>query len=148
MEIGNRTFKGCTSLRIVDIPDSVKKMGSDVFRDCDHLTDITLSESLKVVKGFSGCKALTNIVIPKAVKTIDPFAFANCAALESVTFCGSVKEIDKTAFMDHTGIGVKPNKALKVINVPAKKGDYYKSLLPEALHKFVVELPAEKKAKK
>ena len=110
------------------------------------MTDITLSESLKVVKGFCGCKALTNIVIPKAVETIDPFAFANCAALESVTFCGNVKKIDKTAFMDHTGIDVKPNKALKVINVPAKKGDYYKSLLPEELHKFVVELPAGKKA--
>ena len=145
-EIGDHAFEECKKLKKIVIPDSVKKMGSDVFRDCDHLTDITLSESLKVVKGFIGCKALTNIVIPKAVKTIDRYAFYGCTALESVTFCGSVKEIDKTAFMDHTGIGLIPNQALKVINVPAKKGDYYKSLLPEALHKFVVELPAGNKA--
>ena len=33
-------------------------------------------------------------------------------------------------------------------NVPAKKGDYYKKRLPEELHRLIVELPAEKKAKK
>lgn len=38
--------------------------------------------------------------------------------------------------------------ALKTINVPAKKADYYKSRLPEELHSLIVELPAEKKAKK
>ena len=37
--------------------------------------------------------------------------------------------------------------ALKTINVPAKKADYYKKRLPESLHGLIVELPAEKKAK-
>ena len=37
---------------------------------------------------------------------------------------------------------------LKHGNVPAKKGDYYKKCLPEELHGLIVELPAEKKAKK
>ena len=37
---------------------------------------------------------------------------------------------------------------LKHGNVPVKKGDYYKKLLPEELHGLIVELPAEKKAKK
>ena len=35
--------------------------------------------------------------------------------------------------------------ALKTINVPAKKADYYKKRLPENLHSLIVELPAEKK---
>jgi hypothetical protein len=34
---------------------------------------------------------------------------------------------------------------VKVINVPAKKADYYKKRLPEELHGFIVELSAEKK---
>jgi hypothetical protein len=37
---------------------------------------------------------------------------------------------------------------VKVINVPAKKADYYKKRLPEKLHSIIVELPAEKKTKK
>jgi len=32
--------------------------------------------------------------------------------------------------------------------VPAKKGDYYRSRLPEALRDLVVELPTAKKGKK
>ncbi len=39
-------------------------------------------------------------------------------------------------------------EALKVIYVHAKKADYYKKHLPEELHALIVELPAEKKAKK
>jgi hypothetical protein len=38
--------------------------------------------------------------------------------------------------------------SLKTIYVPAKKSDYYKKRLPEELHDIIVELPAEKKAKK
>ena len=37
---------------------------------------------------------------------------------------------------------------LKHGNVPVKKTDYYKKRLPESLHGLIVELPAEKKAKK
>ena len=38
--------------------------------------------------------------------------------------------------------------ALKVINVPAKRADYYKKRLPEELHHLIVELPPVKKVKK
>jgi hypothetical protein len=37
---------------------------------------------------------------------------------------------------------------LKTIYIPAKRTDYYKKRLPEELHSLIVELPAEKKAKK
>lgn len=47
------------------------------------------------------------------------------------------KKIGKDAFKGCT--------ALKTINVPAKKADYYKKRLPEELHHLIVELPAEKK---
>jgi hypothetical protein len=59
--------------------------------------------------------------------------------LETVTFGAGIKKISD-AFIGCT--------ALKTINVPAKKGDYYRTRLPEALRDLVVELPAEKKAKK
>ena len=37
---------------------------------------------------------------------------------------------------------------IEAINVPAKKGDYYKQRLPEELQDKIVELEPEKKAKK
>ena len=66
--------------------------------------------------------------------------FWNCTSLETVSMGSGIKKIAKETFDYCT--------ALKVINVPAKKVDYYKKRLPEELHSLIVELPAEKKAKK
>lgn len=38
--------------------------------------------------------------------------------------------------------------AMKTINEPAKKANYYMKRPPENLHLLIVELPPEKKAKK
>jgi hypothetical protein len=70
----------------------------------------------------------------------DNAPFKDCASLETITFSTGIKKFHPEAFTNCT--------ALKTINVPAKKGDYYRTRLPEALRDLVVELPAEKKAKK
>ena len=76
--------------------------------------------------------------------------FSGCTALECVTLGVGIKKLsgeEGEAFYDCT--------ALKTINVPAKKADYYKKRLtveefrlPEELHSLIVEMPVEKKAKK
>ena len=72
--------------------------------------------------------------------------FWRCTALESVTLGVGIKKLllidddELSAFEDCT--------ALKTINVPAKKANYYKKRLPEELHSLIVELPVEKKTKK
>lgn len=48
--------------------------------------------------------------------------------------------------MDEYILSDIPN--LKAINVPAKKGAYYKKRLPEEVHHLVVEMEPVKKAKK
>ena len=63
--------------------------------------------------------------------------FDGCSSLESITLSAGIGSISKKAFEGCT--------ALKAINVPAKKVDYYKKRLPENLHSLIVELPAEKK---
>lgn len=67
-------------------------------------------------------------------------AFEKCPSLETVTLPAGIKDIGYDVFKGCT--------SLKTINVPAKKADYYKKRLPEELHSLIVELPAEKKAKK
>jgi hypothetical protein len=54
-----------------------------------------------------------------------------------VTLGAGIKKIDERNFDD----------SVKVINVPAKKADYYKKRLPEKLHGIIVELPGEKAKK-
>jgi len=79
-------------------------------------------------------------VIPDLVTNLEYSPFTGCSKLECVTFPKAVKKIDPLIFEGCT--------ALKTINVPAKRADYYKKHLPEELHSLIVELPAEKKAKK
>ena len=101
------------------------------------------------------------MVIPVSVTEIGENAFKDCTGLKSVFVLGPVKFMDNTfcrctALESITlGVGIKKTQdafdnceALKVINVPAKKGEYYKKRLPKELHGLIVELPAEKKTKK
>ena len=83
---------------------------------------------------------LKEIVIPDEVKELQSNAFAYCEVLTTVTLPKAVKKIFEYAFEECT--------SLKTINVPAKRADYYKKRLPEELYRLIVELPAEKKAKK
>ncbi len=63
--------------------------------------------------------------------------FYDCMNLKSIIFPESVTEIGESAFNGCT--------SLKTINVPFNHFHHYKMLLPEELHPFIVELPAEEK---
>ena len=74
--------------------------------------------------------------------------FEDCTALECVTLGVGIKKIIMTDDEDKEEACAFGNcSALKTINVPAKKADYYKNRLPEEMHGLIVELPARKKAK-
>lgn len=87
---------------------------------------------------FSHCTGLYSASVLGPVKSME-HTFYRCNALESVTLGVGIKKFD-SAF---DGCA-----ALKTINVPAKKAEYYKKRLHEKLHGLIVELSAEKKAKK
>ncbi|MBQ4284820.1 MAG: leucine-rich repeat protein, partial [Lachnospira sp.] len=56
-------FQGCTSLKTVNIPDSVKTINRDA---------------------FDGCTSLVSVVIPKSVTEIDSYAFVGCTNLTKI----------------------------------------------------------------
>ena len=66
------TFYGIKALEQVTIPGSVKTIESDVFRYCDRLKKVVLSEGLEEIEGgcIQQCTALTEINIPSSVKRL------------------------------------------------------------------------------
>jgi hypothetical protein len=61
MEIADSTFSFCTSLEVIEIPDSVSSIGAEAFSGCDKLRKLFLPDSVKFidVNAFSYCPNLT-----------------------------------------------------------------------------------------
>ena len=142
-EIGGGAFSGRTGLTSIVIPNSVTSIGGSAFNGCTGLQSIVIPDSVTSIGGyaFNGCTGLTSIVIQGPVEKIEERAFEGCTSLETLTLAAGIKKISEKAFENCT-------YAIERINVPAKKADYYKKRLPEALHDLIVELPKEKKTKK
>ena len=123
------------------IPESVVEIADSAFARCNGLTEITVPQNVIKMGGFVfiSCKGLKSAAILGPVKDIgDPFV--NCSSLESVTFGAGIKKMDDTIF--------SCTRALKRINVPAKKATYYLNRLPKDVQCLVVEMEPEKKSKK
>ena len=104
--INEDALAGCTGLTSLSI-NSYFDCFSDLLKDCDNLTQITISGksgysspsgSVAILRGstlIAGCK---NTVIPDYVEKIGKEAFSGCTGLTTITIPSSVKRIDDRAF--------------------------------------------------
>ena len=85
-KIGNRAFRGCSSLTSITIPNSVTSIGESAFIGCSNLTSVTIPDGVTSIsdESFSGCSSLTSVTIPNSVASIGYKAFYNCISLKSV----------------------------------------------------------------
>ena len=97
--IGNYAFYGGGIISL-DIPSSVKSIGTSAFEDCYELTNIILSPTLTQIPRccFENCTNLKNIIIPEGVKIIEEFSFYHCEALSSVSLPSTTTSIGVDVF--------------------------------------------------
>ena len=141
--IGANTFRYCTNLTSVTIPDSVTSIGNYAFRYCTNLTSVTIPDSVTVIRDyvFADCAKLTSITIPDSVITITTRAFANCYNLTTVIIGNGIKYINGNPFNQcseklniylyqivpptlDSGLSIP---ATATIHVPIGSGESYKS---------------------
>lgn len=86
--IGISAFQGCNSLESIYIPDKVSIIDEQAFSKCTALKNVRLSDSMYWLSNecFDGCESLTEIDVPASVEIIDAMAFSNCTALKEVRF--------------------------------------------------------------
>lgn len=97
-KIGILAFQGCSGLKSITIPSSVKIIEDNAFDEC-VLESITLSEGLNTIGKcvFRGSK-ITTIVIPNSVTSIGDAAFGNCDNLTTINIGENVKKIGSCTF--------------------------------------------------
>ncbi|MBQ7097360.1 MAG: leucine-rich repeat protein [Clostridia bacterium] len=122
--IDDYSFLETSSLKQINIPSGVEKIGSDAFAcsglekidlsqmnsvtlgyqsfgDCDNLREVILPDNLKVVPQgcFSDCDNLNKVQIPATVTKIEGFAFESTPLSQMILPCG-LKEISNGAFAE------------------------------------------------
>lgn len=118
--IGKYTFQGCSSIRSVVIPGSVKEMYHSAFFNNSALTDVYApsleawmhisfetsyaNPMLSAENLYLGGKLATDIVIPETYTEIPDYAFCYCDSLTSVILPPALIRIGQSAFAKCTGL--------------------------------------------
>lgn len=98
MEIGRFAFYG-TPLKQIEIPSSVRVIGSNAFKVCHKMKKVKLSEGLVEIgeAAFYECNSLSSINIPSTARTIGSWAFAH-VPLKSLLLPDGIESIGDNAF--------------------------------------------------
>eukprot|EP00980_Cylindrotheca_fusiformis_P009016 scaffold1934_cov79-Cylindrotheca_fusiformis.AAC.5 len=87
LEIGEKAFCGCGSLRKVIVCFVSTRLGPGVFMDCSSLISVELSSVKEIPdQTFMWCKKLKYVQIPETLTRIGQGAFGECSSLKSVQF--------------------------------------------------------------
>ncbi len=98
--IGDEAFSGCSSLKSINLPDVITSLGSSSFANCFSLTTINLPNSLKNLASdvFAGCTSLMSIEFPPNLTSIGDRAFSGCSSLVSIDLPSNLTTIEDGAF--------------------------------------------------
>ena len=100
--VGTNSFSNCRSLLQVHVPAGVSELGASAFSECFSLKTVALPEGIvHLPRGtFFYCKSLESVDLPSSLRTIGYCAFSLCCSLGAINFesLGGVTEIDEAAF--------------------------------------------------
>ncbi|MGP1530309.1 MAG: leucine-rich repeat protein [Treponema sp.] len=104
--IASNAFKDCVKVTEVKLPSGLTEIGSEAFRGCTGLTSITIPAGVTQIgySAFEGCTGLTSINLPEGVTQIESSTFYGCTGLTSISLPEGVTKIGGWAFSGCTGL--------------------------------------------
>lgn len=99
-KIGHHAFYACFSLESITLPDSVTEVGMGCFCGCEKLSAVALSDSLIRLPDscFRSCTSLTSFEIHDNITEIGDFCFSGCTSLNAVSLGNSLETMGDCAF--------------------------------------------------
>lgn len=100
IRINGRAFNECTTLRTIQIPNTITLIGGGAFNGCPLLKSVVIPESVTEIEGsaFSNCPGLVSVEIPSTVTKIGDAVFYGCTSLSSVKLPEGIKTIEGRTF--------------------------------------------------
>lgn len=92
--LGDSAFQNCKSLRQVELPRSLERIGTYTFSGCYALTEIVIPEGTRILaaKAFSDTKNLRTIYLPSTLEAVDMKAFNYDTAIQDVYYSGTPRQ--------------------------------------------------------
>eukprot|EP00035_Acanthoeca_spectabilis_P001025 m.77020 g.77020 ORF g.77020 m.77020 type:complete len:388 (+) comp10576_c0_seq3:479-1642(+) len=102
--LGTAAFSGCSSLRLMKIPDGCSTIPPKAFFKCSSLKSITIPNTVHHVAkyAFYECSSLASVAVPEFV---EDYAFYNCKRLQSVTFSNVLARVGCYSFFGCSSLG-------------------------------------------
>lgn len=102
--IGSKTFSECPDLEVVELPESLEKIGAYCFAETKILNIKIPSSVVEIGEGtFYECKELQSAVLPEQLEEIPANMFCRCEILEEITFPTNLSVVGANAF-NNTGL--------------------------------------------
>lgn len=97
--IGEKSFRDCSNLITINLPNSITKIGSGAFFECGKLSYLNLSSSLlEIERGAFAGTAIDRITIPEGITRLELDLFGNNANLKYVTLPSTLTKIERGVF--------------------------------------------------
>lgn len=89
-------------LRSIELPDTLRSIGSDAFGNAYHLRSIRFPEGFLTIEdnAFWSCFALESVELPSTLRSIGECAFEMCWSLTSISIPDGVTELKDYTFLD------------------------------------------------
>lgn len=104
-KIGENVFADRNDIESIIIPDGLTSIGEAAFENCSGLQKISIPEGVTSIgnSAFKGCTELKSIDIPDSVTNIGGGAFSGCSALTGIVLPKGITKIDDASAYCYNG---------------------------------------------
>ncbi len=118
------SFEGCTNIKTLDLPHSLRYIEDHAFLACDKITNIIIPDSVVSigVGAFYACTSLVSVDIQGGVSSLPLLCFGECPLLSTVRLPNTINKINDSVF---DGCPALSNLYIKANIPPEIRNVYY-----------------------